>query len=95
MKQITYYNGTVLEIDDLLHIERNGIPDLFKRVLVFRTDDGQEFYPELRNQRLKMLEREQITEGSKVVLGITLEGSQKNGKRYNNIYINSIKKVEE
>ena len=85
--------GNVITIDELLHIPRTNIPDLYKRVLVFRTDDGQEMYPEVRNQRLKMLDREQIYEGCRVKLGFTFEGSQKNGKRYNNIYVNSIKKI--
>ena len=85
--------GKVCEIGELVHIERKGIPDLYKRVLAIETADGQKLYPELRNQKLKLLDREQIDINSLVSIEYSFEGSEKNGKRYNNIYINSIKTI--
>lgn len=85
--------GTVRFIGDLVHIEREGIPDLLKRVLTIETPDGQILYPELRNTRLRLLQEEEIKEGSTVELEYLFQGSEKNGKRYNNIYIYSIKNI--
>lgn len=85
--------GTVHVVGEELHIERNGIPDLFKRVLTIETPDGQILYPELRNAKLKMIESEGIKQGSTVEIEYLFQGSEKNDKRYNNIYIYSIKSI--
>lgn len=85
--------GTVHEIGDLIHIKREGIPDLYKRVLTVETPDGQVLFPELRNGKLKMIETEGIKQGSTVEIQYLFQGSEKSGKRYNNIYIYSIKKI--
>lgn len=92
-KEYFKLKGVVTEIGELIHIQRTNIPDLYKRVLVVETIDGQKLYPELRNAKLKLLDREQINEGSTVEIEYSFEGSEKNGKRYNNIYLNSIKRV--
>lgn len=85
--------GKVCEVGELVHIQRKGIPDLYKRVLTIETADGQKLYPELRNQKLKLLDKEQIDVHSLISIEYSFEGSEKNGKRYNNIYINSIKTI--
>ena len=92
-KEYFKLKGVVTEIGELVHIQRTNIPDLYKRVLVVETIDGQKLYPELRNAKLKLLDREQINEGSTVEVEYSFEGSEKNGKRYNNVYLNSIKRV--
>jgi len=92
IKEIFTLRGKVTNLGNLIHIPRKGIPDLFKRVLTVELLDGQVLYPEVRNQRLKLLDKEKIEEDCLVELGYTFEGSEKNGKRYNNIYVNSIKK---
>jgi hypothetical protein len=85
--------GTVHFIGDLVHIKREGIPDLYKQVLTVETPDGQILYPELRNGKLKILESENIKQGSAVEIEFLFQGSEKNDKRYNNIYIYSIKNI--
>lgn len=85
--------GTVHMIGELVHIEREGIPDLHKRVLTVETPDGQILFPELRNSRLKLIEEEGIEQGSTVEIKYLFQGSEKNGKRYNNIYIHTIKSI--
>jgi len=86
-------NGTVHLIGELVHIERNGIPDLFKKVLTVETPDGQLLFPEIRNSKLKMLDEQGIKQGSTVEINFLFQGSEKNGKRYNNIYIHNIKTI--
>jgi len=83
--------GVVTEIGELVHIQRTGIPDLYKRVLTIETIDEQVLYPEVRNGKLKMLD--DIYENSTVEIEFSFEGSEKNDKRYNNIYINTITKL--
>jgi len=85
--------GVVTEVGELVHINRTGIPDRYKRVLTIETIEEQGLYPELRNSKLKLLEELEIVEGSVVEIEFSFEGSEKNGKRYNNVYINDIKKA--
>jgi hypothetical protein len=84
--------GMVTEIGDLVHIKREGIPDLYKKVLTVQTVDEQILYPEVRNGKLKQLDGI-IEEGNIVEIEFSFEGSEKNDKRYNNIYVNNIVKV--
>lgn len=85
--------GTVNLIGELVHIQRQGIPDLNKRVLTVTTPDEQVLYPELRNNKLKLIETEGIVEGCAAEIKFIFQGSEKSGKRYNNIYIHSIKTI--
>lgn len=94
-REIKFLNlkAKVMEIGELIYIKRDNIPDLYKRMLVLETEDGQRLYPEVRNKKLKILEDISELEGAIVDVEYSFEGSEKNGKRYNNIYVNSIKKV--
>lgn len=83
--------GVITEIGDLVHIQRTGIPDLYKRVLTIETIDEQVLYPEVRNGKLKLLD--DLYENSTVEIEFSFEGSEKNDKRYNNIYINNITRL--
>lgn len=85
--------GTVTEISSLVYIKRSTIPDLYKKVLTVEEDDGQVSYPEIRNNNLNLLESQHIEVGVRVKIDYVFQGSSKNGKRYNNIYINDIKRV--
>lgn len=91
MKDFSTIKGVITEIGDLVHIQREGIPDLYKKVLTLETIDGQILYPEVRNGKLKMLDN--VYENSTVEIEYSFEGSEKNGKRYNNIYVNNITKL--
>jgi len=91
-KEVFMLRGTVTFIGEITHIPRTNVPDLYKIILTIELPDGQKLFPEVRNQKLNIIEREQIKVKDFVELGYTFEGSEKNGKRYNNIYVNSIKK---
>ena len=90
-KEFLKLKGVIIEIGELVHIQRNGIPDLYKRVLTVETIDEQVLYPELRNGKLQLLDN--IEEGCVVNIEFSFEGSEKNNKRYNNIYINNLIRV--
>lgn len=83
--------GKIEEIGDLVHITRDNLSDLFKKILVITTSDSQRLYPEIRNNNLNQLDNIKVNDI--VDIEYTFEGSEKNGKRYNNIYINQITKV--
>jgi hypothetical protein len=85
--------GTVHEVGELVHIKREGIPDLYKRVLTIETPDNQTLYAEVRNAKLKELEVEGIRQGSTVAIEFLFQGSEKGDKKYNNIYVHSIKSI--
>lgn len=85
--------GVVTFIGDLVQIRRTGKPDIFKKVLSIETLDKQVLYPEIRNQGLKVLEREGVEEGHEVDITFEFQGSEKGDKRYNNILITSIKRI--
>lgn len=89
----TYFTleGKVEDISDLIHIKRDNLPDLNKKMLTIVTSDSQRLFPEVRNKNLTKLNN--ISVGDIVKIEYTFEGSQKNGKNYNNIYINQITKV--
>lgn len=89
-----YFNlqGKVTEISDLIHIERNNLPDLFKKMVNVVTVDNQRVFAEIRNKNLNQLE--DIKENDIVDIQFAFQGSVKDGKNYNNIYIHTIKKVK-
>lgn len=89
-----YFNlqGKVTEISDLIHIERNNLPDLFKKMINVVTIDNQRVFAEIRNKNLSQLE--DIKENDIVDIQFAFQGSVKDGKNYNNIYIHTIKKVK-
>lgn len=80
----------VVEIGEEFQVRRTQKPDLFKRVLKLEKSNGEVLFPEIRNQGLKMLDREGIMEGSLVQVEYVFQGSEKGGKRYNNVLISSI-----
>ena len=95
-KTTTKIVGTLQLIGLREEIERKTAPTLLKKVLTIELDDGQVLYPELRNSKINLLEEEGINLRDRVYLEVSFHGSEKNSKKYNNIYINSIQKgVEE
>lgn len=91
-KEIFRLAGTVEEISDVIQIRRLEKPDLFKKVLTIKSfESGQILYPEVRNTGLKVLETEGIEVGSLVEITFIFQGTEKDGKKYNNILIQTIK----
>ena len=83
--------GTVTEIGDMVQIRRTTKPDIYKKILAVETMDNQKVYMEIRNTGIKELGREGIEEGSLVEIEYLFEGSEKDGKKYNNVVIKNIR----
>ena len=86
-------SGIVTRISKLEQIRRTVKPDLYKKVLSIETLDGQTLFVEIRNNNLKMLEREGVEESSLVKITYTFQGTEKGDKVYNNIVVSSITKI--
>jgi hypothetical protein len=89
-KQYFTISGTLEHIGDLVQLPRRN-KDLYKRVLTIVSPDNQKLFPELRNHNLAALEH--IAIGDFITIEFSFEGSEKNGKRYNNIFIYSINSI--
>lgn len=85
--------GIVKEIGSLVHMKKKTGPDLRKKVITVETVDGQVLYLDIINTRLKVLESEKIEVGSVVGVEYSFKGSERDGKKYNNIYCNGIVKM--
>ena len=83
--------GTVTEIGDIVQIRRTTKPDIYKKTLTVETMDNQKVFMEIRNTGIKELDREGIDEGSLVEIEYLFEGSEKDGKKYNNVVIKNIR----
>lgn len=91
-KEVFKLTGTVEEISDIIQIRRLQKPDLFKKVLTIKSfESSQILYPEVRNTGLKVLETEGIEVGSLVEITFIFQGTEKDGKKYNNVLIQTIK----
>lgn len=85
--------GTVTYIGRELNIIREGIPNLQKRMITLEEDDGQKSYLEIRGKFLSLIEKQKIETGTRVHINYIFQGSEKSGKKYNNILINNIKRL--
>lgn len=91
--KINYFKlvGTVYGISEIETYNRPGKPDLRKKTFKINLDDGQILFPEIRGSRLSKCP--QIKIGDRVEFEYSFNGSEKQGKIYNNIFINKIKTV--
>lgn len=85
--------GVIQDIGALEQIRRTQKPDIYKRLITIIQEDGQKFYGEIRNNNIKILEREGLEMGDEVAVNIIFQGNEKDGKKYNNILIHSIKRL--
>jgi len=83
--------GYITDIQDVILIKRHHKPDFPKQVFTFTSIDNQVCFPEVRGDKTKMLEN--LKDGERVEIKFSLEGSEKNGKKYNNMLAYSIKPV--
>jgi len=78
----------ILEIGEEQTFNRTNKKPFTKRMVSLQTSDGQKLFAEVR----KMYLLDGITQGNIVNIEISFAGSEKNGKKYNNIFINKLKR---
>jgi hypothetical protein len=82
----------VHDISELITIERKDNRDMKKIMVTLETTDGQVLFAELRNNKIDLMNKVKLAVKDKVTVSFTFQGSQKKDKKYNNIYIVTIKK---
>lgn len=85
--------GRIKEIGSLEQIRRTTKPDIYKRLVTIVQEDGQTCYGEIRNNNIKILEKEGLEVGDEVVVGLLFQGNEKDGKKYNNLLIHTISRL--
>jgi hypothetical protein len=87
-KEFTQFVCQITEIGDKQTFKRNNKPDFDKRMISLKLHDGQLLFCELR--RMHLLDNIEV--GDVVIVKVVFAGSEKNGKKYNNIFINEMSK---
>jgi len=85
--------GTLNFIGKFERIERDNNIDIVKKIISIITPDNQKLFLELRYKLTKILKIKEIGVGDPVEIEFIFQGSEKNGKRYNNLYVKTIKKL--
>lgn len=86
--------GFITDIGEIQQIRRTTKPDILKRTVSVVTEDNQKVFMEIRNASIKELQREGVENNSYVNIDFVFEGSEKNGKKYNNIIIRNIELIK-
>jgi phosphoribosyl-dephospho-CoA transferase len=86
--------GTITNIEDEKNIQRKTKPTLTKKVLTVETLDGQVLFMDIRNKRIEQLVLQNIQVNDLVNISYIFQGSIKDNKRYNNIFITTITKIK-
>lgn len=81
----------IIDIGELQIFRRENKPDFSKVMVDVKTSDGQKIYCEVRNSHIPTLNPLKI--GDIVEIEYIFAGSEKNDKKYNNVFIVDIKKV--
>ena len=93
MKNTIRVQGFVENISDIIEIDRGKKGKLHKKVISLVTADGQKLFAEIRNKRIRQIDDQLIIVHTEVTMDILFQGSEKNGKRYNNLFIDQINRV--
>lgn len=92
VKTPTYVEGTFEEMSEIQVIEKNDRREN-RATVTLTTSDGQKAFFEVRNRIITSINLLRIFPGQRVRIGFVFIGSEKNGKRYNNLFINEIETI--
>jgi len=88
-KNYTTFTGNIHSLTDTISIKRASKKDFFKRIIGLKTEDNQLMFIEARNSKLALLEN--VSLNDYVTVEVSFEGSEKNDKQYNNIFLYNLK----
>jgi len=71
-------------------IKVQGKPDKKRAVVTLVTEDDQKAFFEVREAVISRIEKMGIRTGDQIEIGFVFIGSEKNGRTYNNLFINQI-----
>lgn len=90
-RKINYINGYITYISPEIEVRNVGRPMYLKKMVTVVSNDGQKFFGEIRKNKLTLLETVNI--GRELKIGYLFEGSERDNKKYNNIYIDTLENV--
>ena len=90
MRQYKKFVGTLEWVSELIKVPR-GKRTFFKKTIEIITPDNQRFFAEVRDGNIDKLGLFECKDT--VELQVSLQGSKKGDKRYNNIVVHSITKL--
>ncbi len=94
-KKITYLTGYFQGMSKPELISVEGKPTKKRSLVTIFTEDEQRAYFEVRDSVIARIEKLGILKGDEVQVGFVFIGSEKNGRTYNNLFINEIDYVRE
>jgi DNA helicase TIP49 (TBP-interacting protein) len=71
-----------------------GRPSKKRAVVTITTEDEQKAFFEVRDAVIQRIEKMGIRPGDQIEIGFVFIGSEKNGRTYNNLFINQIDYVK-
>jgi hypothetical protein len=89
-KQLTYFKGYFESMSTPEVISKEGTPLKKRSVVKISTEDEQTAFFEVRDALISRIEKLGVIRGDVVEIGFVFIGSEKNGRTYNNIFINQI-----
>lgn len=90
-RKLNFITGYITYISPEIEVNNVGRPMYLKRMVTVVSNDGQKFFGEIRKNKLTLLDS--INTRQELKIGYLFEGSEKDNKRYNNIYIDTLENV--
>ena len=89
-KNMTYLIGTFEKMTTPEPLVKEGKKPVMRSLVTITTEDGQKGFFDIRENIIKDISSLNIKQGTKVEIGFVLMGSEKEGRTYNNLFINYI-----
>jgi DNA helicase TIP49 (TBP-interacting protein) len=89
-KKLTYITGYVQKITKPTLFVAEGKPTKKRALLTLITEDEQMVFFEIRDAVIAKIEKLGIRKGDEVQIGFVFIGAEKEGRTYNNLFINKI-----
>jgi DNA helicase TIP49 (TBP-interacting protein) len=93
-KLLTPFMGYFEKVSTPEAIVVEGRPTKKRAVVTITTEDGQKAFFEIRDVMISRIDKLGIRPGDQVEIGFVFIGSEKNGRTYNNLFINEIDYVK-
>ena len=89
-KKLTMFTGYFQSMSKPELIIAEGRPTKKRAIITITTEDEQKAFFEVRDAIIAKVDKIGIRKGDEVEIGFVFIGSDKNGRLYNNLFINKI-----
>lgn len=84
--------GVIKEIGRSIKLNKNEFnEESYKKIITIQTSDKQLLFVDVVKQKLNLLDKNDIKEGSNVKVELAFSGVEKNGTKFNNLYCHNIR----